>query len=56
MQAIDDVVRGLCLPIFVAAHQLESVYIRVYTDILKNVPVFQPRINDGKPVKAGQLL
>jgi len=56
VQAIDDMVRGLRIPILFATHQLESVGVGVHTDILKNVPVLQPRIDDGKPVKAGRLL
>jgi len=40
----------------VIAHQLESVNIRVFIDIPKDITIFQPRIDDAKPGKFGQLL
>jgi len=56
VQAIEDIVRGSSLPILVAAHQLESVGLRFHFDIPKNIPIFQPMVDDAKPMDAWQLL
>jgi len=56
VQAVEDVVRGTYPPILMVAHQLESVDARVVTNILKNIPIFQPRVDDAKPAKAGRFL